>query len=142
MLRSLFYGSVVLTLFIFSILVVASMQRPDSLHAARGLSLPDGTGKTDRTFPVDVVESESEIVVRCGLPGVHRDHIEVSLDDDALLIRNRLEPFYRWINLPARIDGTRVEAFLKNGVLTVHLPKALQAKKCTTSFHVNDAVQY
>jgi len=100
-----------------------------------------------RTFApkVDIVESDSGLRLWAELPGVDEGSIEVELVDGVLSIRGRvateeyenLEPLYTEYgvgNFEARfrlgsaIDGERIQARLRNGVLELELPKVAAAK--------------
>jgi HSP20 family protein len=96
----------------------------------------------DRWQPdVDVFETESEVVVRVELAGVHRDDLRVTVDGDALRISgvrapseagavrrlHQMEitsgPFERRLRVPVPFDRERVSARLADGLLTVTLTK-------------------
>ncbi|MGQ9831098.1 MAG: Hsp20/alpha crystallin family protein [Thermochromatium sp.] len=90
---------------------------------------------------IDVIDRETEILVRAEVPGVDRDQLEVELAGDLLTIKGerRLEEtkeegtfchseiargsFSRTIRLPAEVVGDGTSAEFKNGVLEIHLPK-------------------
>jgi HSP20 family protein len=90
---------------------------------------------------VDIVEEKDRIVVSTDLPGLKQEEIAVEVADDILTIRgerkreterkdgtvHRTERVYgtflRSFSLPQTVDGARVGAEYKNGVLTVTLPK-------------------
>lgn len=93
-------------------------------------------------FAVDVVDEPDEVVVTVDVPGFDRNEIGVRVDDrtlwieatreeavdegdDTYLRRERSRRFNRRsITLPAEGDPEDVEATLRNGVLTVTIPKA------------------
>lgn len=95
---------------------------------------------------LDVQEDKDTFSVRVELPGMKREDIEVSLQDGALVISgerksetikedtevHRQERFYgkfsRALTLPAAVAGDKVKAAYKDGILTVTLPKAEEAK--------------
>jgi HSP20 family protein len=96
------------------------------------------------TPAVDLYETATEFVLLAELPGLRRDQIEVHAEEDRILIRgeriggagrdipceqyHRVERghgrFARAFALPEAIDVDRVSADLKDGVLTVTMPKA------------------
>lgn len=93
--------------------------------------------------PVDIYETDDSLVVLADLPGVDKDGVTVRVDDNVLSIRGKLatqangEPvrqeyelldFYREFQLGEQVDQEHIGAELKNGVLTVHLPKVAKAK--------------
>jgi len=95
---------------------------------------------------VDVSETDDEIIVSAELPGIDREDIKVNVEDNVLTFsgekkqeketkkRNyhRIErsygSFHRSFTLPTKIESDRVKATFKDGVLTIHLPKADEAK--------------
>lgn len=97
------------------------------------------TGDRGRARPVhvDYRETDRILEIDAELPGVDEDDIDVQLNDNLLTIRaeKRFEDekdtrttrsyssFSRSIALPYEIDGDRVEATFKNGVLKLTLPK-------------------
>ncbi len=96
--------------------------------------------------PVNISEDAENIYVRAELPGIKATDIEISLEDNSLIIkgerkipeegenvtyhrREREEgTFRRIISLPTKIDAEKVTATSKNGVLEVVLPKAPESK--------------
>ena len=103
----------------------------------------------DWTPALDVSEGKDAIIVKAELPGVNANDIAVSLEGDTLTIKgekeqkkeekderqHRLErswgAFMRSVRLPAPVDGSKVTAAFKNGVITITLPKAPGAKGTT-----------
>jgi len=75
--------------------------------------------------PIDVLESDAEILVVADVPGVPAGAAQLSLEQEHL----RLEAtgggrrFRRELIVPPSVDGSRIEAAVKAGVLTVRLPK-------------------
>lgn len=97
------------------------------------------------TPAVDVYEDGSGITVLADMPGVPKDQLELKIEGDALLIEggvqqstpDGLEPIYAEVRIPRfrrsftlsrELDTTRIEASLKDGVLTVKLPKQAHAQ--------------
>ncbi len=91
---------------------------------------------------VDIVETDGAFVATADLPGLGKDDIEVSVEDNVLTVsgersfehstedarHQRIErahgSFRRSFSLPAGIDTAKVAAAFENGVLTVTIPKA------------------
>ncbi|WP_254839747.1 Hsp20/alpha crystallin family protein [Natronomonas marina] len=90
---------------------------------------------------VDLVDHDEEFVVTVDLPGFERDDVEIQVTDHTLRIEaeheeataeeeeqylrreRRRESMRRSIRLPGDVDKEGVNARMKNGVLTVTLPK-------------------
>lgn len=95
---------------------------------------------------LDMYEEKEELVVKIELPGVKKDDLDISLEDDILTIKAEKKQeevteeatyyarersygeYSRTISLPYHVDAEKVAATLKKGVLTVKLPKAEEAK--------------
>lgn len=93
------------------------------------------------TPPVDIYETADAFVVTAELPGLSRSDIEIRYHDGQLSIQgtrraqeapceryHRVERghsgFYRRFSIPATVDADAVVADLKDGVLTITLPKS------------------
>jgi HSP20 family protein len=94
---------------------------------------------------LDLYQSNDNVIAVVELPGMRKEDIEISLHDGTLTIsgerkresadREKAERseryigrFRRSITLPARVDGNKVSATYRDGILTVTLPKAEEAK--------------
>lgn len=94
---------------------------------------------------VNLWDAGEAILVEAELPGVKNDQIDVSVFENELTLKverpvasqenvrfHRRErtagAFARVLRLPSPVDPTRVSAELRNGVLTITLPKAASAK--------------
>jgi HSP20 family protein len=94
--------------------------------------------------PVDIYETADALTLVADVPGVHADDIETDLKDSLLTITARVrshdekwKPLYeeygvghymRHFRLGQQIDQAKISAELKDGVLTLTLPKADGAK--------------
>lgn len=100
---------------------------------------------TSPSWPdIDLVEGEEKYTVTAELPGVEDKDIEVLLANDNLTLRGEKKceyqdrqrqlgeryygRFERRVALPDGIDEEKVKASFRNGVLTVILPKSLEAQ--------------
>ncbi len=121
-----------------------------------GFRFPDATGLLDKTGSpaIDVVETSDEILVMADLPGVRKEDLELSLAGTLLTIKGSKKneqnsdkrrifrketwagSFARTIDLPANIDNEKVDAELKDGVLSVHISKREEAKTKAISVRV------
>jgi HSP20 family protein len=97
---------------------------------------------------VDLYEDKDKFIIRAELPGMRREDIEVTASGDTLTISGekkheeqvkedrdtyRAERFFgrfqRTITLPAPMDTSKIQAQYKDGVLTITVPKAEEAKR-------------
>jgi HSP20 family molecular chaperone IbpA len=98
--------------------------------------------------PADIYESQDALTVILEMPGVDKDNVDVRVEGGMLKVEGRLDlskyqgllPLYteynighyaRSFRLSGKIDQSRIGAELKNGVLSVTLPKAEEAKPRT-----------
>lgn len=87
------------------------------------------------TFPIDVLESESETLVRADLPGVPKNDLELSFEDNVMTIDGRRSDATRLRRRlrfdPGSVDADRIDAELSHGTLTVRLgkPEALKPRQ-------------
>ncbi len=96
----------------------------------------------------DIYENQDELTVILEMPGVDRDHIDLRVEDGVLNVTGnldfekykQLQPLYteynvgnysRSFRLSSAIDQNKIKAELKDGVLTLVLPKAEKAKPKT-----------
>lgn len=101
-----------------------------------------GQDGAELTFPVDLSETENEVVVKAVLPGIRPEDVELTVNEGVLTVRGeargetteekenfyrreiRYGSFARSLPLPTRVNQDQAEAEFKDGILTVHLPKA------------------
>jgi len=113
------------------------------------LDKPEVTHGLCYTPRVDIMETEEESLLLADLPGVKPADADVRFDNGELIIDGRCAPrqeganyllseygvgdFYRAFSISEDIDWQKISAELKNGVLTIHLPKAetVKPKKIT-----------
>jgi HSP20 family protein len=95
---------------------------------------------------MDISETKDSLIVKVEAPGMDQKDIEISLQENLLTIKgekkqekeekderyHRVErsygAFVRSVRLPVAVDGGKVSATFKNGLLTVTLPKTPAAK--------------
>jgi HSP20 family protein len=106
--------------------------------------------RNEQTYvPVaDIYEKDDAILVRCDMPGVTQDQVDIHLDNYELEITGKQSSenpegfdlllgeygsgvFKRKFSIPQLIDRDKIRARLHNGVLDIELPKAEQAKPRT-----------
>jgi HSP20 family protein len=119
----------------------------DLLHRHIDQVFDDRSGVTYRSYrratwpAVNVVETKDAFVYRAEVPGLGEGDVTVQIEDESLLLRGERKSdapegyeahlrerapiaFARKLPLPGRVDAEGITATLKNGVLTVTLPKA------------------
>jgi HSP20 family protein len=90
---------------------------------------------------VDIFEDTERVVFRVDLPGIRREDVELNIEDGNLVLRgerrmnpdvrredyHRLErafgPFLRSFRLPEGVDPQNIQAEMRDGVLTVSIPR-------------------
>lgn len=96
--------------------------------------------------PVDITEKDGDLVLTAELPGIKKDDIEVEIENNVLTIRGEKKgereergeqgyiyerqfgSFTRSFTLPRAVDPSQIRARFENGVLTVTMPKAAEAR--------------
>lgn len=128
----------------------------ESFERAFGLR-PAAGGQRGWLPPVDVWESEHELVIELDVPGCHAENLSAEVVDNQLVVtgertatpgavrRFRSERwqgrFVRTFSVPRGVDGNRIAADYEEGVLTLRLPKAEDAKPKRISIGRKDASQ-
>jgi HSP20 family protein len=104
------------------------------------------SGETARVWvpAIDLIETKDAYLVRAELPGVDRDNIEITFEKNVLTISGQKSAlidgkneelrvfaaervsgaFSRSLRMPEYIDGDRIAAEHKDGLLTITIPKA------------------
>ena len=98
-------------------------------------STADGTDVTPR---VDVYESQEDVLILADLPGVRKEDLAVRFERSALVIeaaRANGGRYRRAFDVPAAFDATKVDAELKQGVLTLKVPRTEAAKPRRIEVH-------
>ncbi len=97
--------------------------------------------------PVEVYETDREVVVKVDLPGVKKEDVEITVKENAVVIKAerkeereektenviRAERFYgvveRVIPLPVEVNPDEAKAEYKDGVLEIRIPKVQVEKE-------------
>jgi HSP20 family protein len=109
----------------------------------------------NRSVPVDIWQTENELVIRVLAPGVRPDQLSISLLNGTLTLKGESEPepsaagahilrqeiaygsWERSFELPFSVQADKADARFDYGVLTVTLPKADEAKPRQIVINVN-----
>lgn len=115
----------------------------ESHQGGRGLDLPPEEGQ----LTIDVFQNNEEFVIKSAVAGISAGDLDIDIHDDMVIIRGTRQKdeevsesdylyqecfwgaFSRTVILPEAIDSERAKARLKNGVLTIRLPKVSRAIK-------------
>ena len=102
-----------------------------------------------RRLPIDLYETENELILKARLSGINPEDVDITIDDGDLVIKAELRSdaaldeakdwsWYRHelyhgsvgrrINLPTLVQSDKIEATFHNGELTLVLPKAEEVK--------------
>jgi HSP20 family protein len=91
---------------------------------------------------LDVYETETEVVVKAELPGVRKEDIDLTFEEDRLILRGeskheeevkeegyhrrelRYGSFRRAVSLPAAVKQEEIAATFQDGILTIRAPKS------------------
>lgn len=111
---------------------------------SNGLSPTEVTRGVTVTPLVDILETEDELLLFADLPGVTQDDVDIRFENgeltlharralaagnwEAWLLENETGDYFRAFRISEQVDASRIWAELKNGVLTLHLPKVETAK--------------
>ena len=98
------------------------------------------------TFPLDLYETDDDIVVTATLPGIKPEDVDITVQGDVLRIHGETKDdekvgeaqfhrrersygrFDREVALPVGVKSDAAQAHFEHGVPTLHLPKAAEAK--------------
>jgi len=102
--------------------------------------------ETEGQLALDAYQTENAVVIKAPIAGVKPDDIEISMTENSITIKGarKLEEevknenyfaqecywgsFSRQISLPEGVDTERAKASLKNGVLTISIPKTAKSQ--------------
>ena len=121
----------------------------------RGVPLDGFEGRTVNAIPFDMADTPDSVIVRAYLPGFQRDQVTVEVRDRRLAIKaeRRLPKkdnltwlhveapygtFIRTVGLGTDVDVDHIDAGWHEGVLSIRLPKAEEARPRQIPVHVSD----
>lgn len=117
---------------------------------------PFFTEEKSRSFipALDIVEDEKNLVIKVDAPGMTQKDVSVEIQDDQLIVKGerkeeeevkkknvyiserRYGSFLRRIRLPDYVEAEKTQAKMKDGVLTITIPKKEEAKKKSVSVKI------
>jgi HSP20 family protein len=113
------------------------------------LDYPDSTGERFGFLPLDVYQTDENVIVKASAPGLKPDDLDISITGETLTIQGetseekeekgtqyylkerRASRFSRSITLPTMVKAEEASAEFENGVLTLTLPKVEEVKPKT-----------
>jgi len=123
-----------------------TVQREMDRLVGRGV-FGEGCGIGGGSYPpVNVYNGPDEIIVDCELAGVPREDVDLSITGETLVIKGAKKPppgeeklryqrrergsgqFSRTIVLPEKVDADSVAASMRDGILSIRLPKSEAAR--------------
>ncbi len=116
----------------------------ESFISPRLFTTRDTTGALG-ALPLDLYETNDDVVVRALVPGISNENLNIQFHDgrliiDAQLPENKVEnatyhyrelwsgQYHREISLPVPVNTDKIDATLENGVLTLRIPKVEEVK--------------
>ena len=118
-------------------------EKPSSAKTVKG---KEKWFESEGQLAIDVYQTENELIIQSAIAGVKPENLDISIENDVITIRGGREKpfeeegnyfaqecywglFSREIILPVEVDPGRVEATIKEGILTIRIPKILREGK-------------
>ncbi|MGA2667150.1 MAG: Hsp20/alpha crystallin family protein [Patescibacteria group bacterium] len=97
---------------------------------------------------IDVYQNDNNVIIKAPIAGVSREDLEISITDEVVTVKGERKhqgearesylcqecywgPFSRSYVLPIEVMGEKAQASLKNGILTITIPKIEKTKTKT-----------
>ncbi len=117
----------------------------DTVNGATKPARADDEARAVAVAPrVDILETEDELLVFADMPGVTAEDVDIRFENGELTVHGRrtavhedkpqsareydVTSYFRSFRVTEQVAADRIEAELKNGVLTLHLPKVEAVK--------------
>ncbi len=125
---------------------LSTKESPSPVIAA---SKNKGWFEAEGQLAIDFFQTEQEFIIQSAIAGVKPEELEITVEDEMIIIRGirpKLEPdketsqnyfiqecywglFSRKIILPEQVDLSRIISTMKQGILTIKIPKASRERK-------------
>jgi len=110
---------------------------------------PWPSSEEEGELAVDLCENKDDLILQAVIGGVEISELDISITNDMITVRgerkreskDKIEkvyynecfwgPFSRSLILPQEINADKAKATIKNGMLTIHLPKLVKTKRKT-----------
>lgn len=132
----------------------SSGEASEAVKKEKKISLPPSSEKTTEDWlpdsegqlTIDVYQTPGEIVIKSTIAGVSPEDLDITITNDMVTIKGRREKdesisggdyyyqecywgaFSRSVILPVDVEAERADASMKNGILTIRLPKIEKIK--------------
>ncbi len=125
------------------------------VRPSRDLALFGGGGQP----PIDMYQTPNEVVIKASLPGVKPEDVDINIADDTLTIKGKTNgseevkgedylyrehhhgSFVRSIKIPHALQTDKAEATADDGILTITIPRAQEAKPKTIEVKAKKAIE-
>lgn len=115
----------------------------------RPFSIMREGGSTWSSLPIDMYQTDNDVVVRAALPGIKPDEVQINITGDILTLKGEMKhdeekkdqswhirehrwgAFERSLRLPTGVIADKARAEFDNGILTITLPKSEAVKPKT-----------
>jgi len=122
-------------------------EKPEKILVPLPKKESTGWSKAEGQLAVDVYQTNSEFCVQAPIAGVELEDLEVSVENEMLLIKGERKepvgdgeknyfyqecywgPFSRQVILPDDVDVSRIRASLNGGILSVKIPRVKRVKR-------------
>jgi HSP20 family protein len=102
---------------------------------------------------LDVIENDDEYQVKASVPGIKPEDLDITYNNNTLMIKGEMKEereveetryhlrerrfgsFSRSLTLPSNVNAEGIRADYDSGVITLHLPKAEEAKPKRITVH-------
>jgi HSP20 family protein len=119
-----------------------NQQAPESMLQEKEENYSATSDDSEGQLTIDVYQTDNDIVIKSTIAGVKPEDLDVSINNDMLTIRGERKndeqvpeenyyyqecywgTFSRSVILPVDVVAEKIEASMKNGILTVRMPKA------------------
>lgn len=125
----------------------------DNLEATLTSTKKESRQESEGQLTIDVFQTEDDVIIQSTIAGVSDKDLDISVTNDMVTIKgNRMPeqkirssdyyyqelywgPFSRSVILPVDVDADSAKASMKNGILTIRLPKLdkIRTKKIKVS---------
>jgi len=126
----------------------AQEEKEEEIEEIPKLSVPpqEKWFEEEGELAIDVYQTDADLVIQSAIAGIKPEDLEITLERDIIVIKGSREkpyeetgdyftqecywgPFSREIILPVDVDPDRAEAAMKDGILTIRIPKILREKR-------------